>query len=132
MVFYPCNCILTNSHALYGKPTFGIYFLCRTQGHLLVNHFWFGHLNLKRDLIFPLFRSVQDAKTGKHRSSPGGVLYKKEFLKILQILKENTSMEFLFKNVISNINEVIRAVFNSLFFFIQKDFKRTKSTKVVI
>ena len=29
----------------------------------------------------------------------------------------------------SNINEVIRAVLNSIFFFLQKDFVRTKSTK---
>ena len=29
----------------------------------------------------------------------------------------------------SNVNEVIRAVLNSLFFFLQKDFARTKSTK---
>ena len=29
----------------------------------------------------------------------------------------------------SNINEVIKAVLNSLFFFLRKDFPRTKSTK---
>ena len=29
----------------------------------------------------------------------------------------------------SNVNEVISAVLNSLFFFLQKDFTRTKSTK---
>ena len=31
----------------------------------------------------------------------------------------------------SNINEVIRAALNSLFFFLQKDFARTKSTKSI-
>ena len=31
----------------------------------------------------------------------------------------------------SNVNEVIRAVLNSLFFFLQKDFARTKKTKNV-
>ena len=29
----------------------------------------------------------------------------------------------------SNINEVIKAVLNSLFFYLRKDFPRTKSTK---
>ena len=39
-----------------------------------------------------------------------------------------TSVESSKNNVSSNINEVIRAVLNS-FFFLQKDFARTKSTK---
>ena len=30
----------------------------------------------------------------------------------------------------SNVNEVIMAVLNSFFFFLRKDFARTKSTKV--
>ena len=38
-------------------------------------------------------------------------------------------MEFLFKNVISNINEVIRAVFNSLFFLYKKILNAQKSPK---
>ena len=32
-------------------------------------------------------------------------------------------------NASSNLNEVIRAVLNSLLIFLQKDFTRTKSTK---
>ena len=40
-----------------------------------------------------------------------------------------TSVESSKNNVSSNINEVIRAVLNSLLFFLQKDFARTKSTK---
>ena len=35
----------------------------------------------------------------------------------------------IFKNTGSNVNEVIRAVLNSLHFFFQKDFTRTESTK---
>ena len=33
------------------------------------------------------------------------------------------------KNKCSNINQVIKAVLNFLFFFLRKDFARTKSTK---
>ena len=39
--------------------------------------------------------------------------------------------DHLRKYISSNINEVIRAVLNSLFFFLQKDFARTKSTKSI-
>ena len=45
--------------------------------------------------------------------------------------KEISSVFLPYVSVIisSNINEVIRAVLNPLFFFLQKDFARTKSTK---
>ena len=36
---------------------------------------------------------------------------------------------FIQANISSNINEVIRAILNLFFFFLQEDFTHTKSTK---
>ena len=71
-----------------------------------------------------LYLPVIGLKTEVPRKSPYSVR-----------IQENTDKKRLFvhfsRNDSSSVNEVIRAVINSLFYFIflQKDFARTKSTK---
>ena len=60
-------------------------------------------------------------KTKKNKECQGRIYLfpSKTFIQIMYVYTVRSS----------NVNEVIRVVLNSLFFFLRKDFARTKSTK---